>query len=85
MAWMFMFGFLLFGTSSPPLFVFPVIAHSSIFGDTTGCLKKSVILAMMKASIGGPAGAIWCTVGTQKTYPIVPRHALGTYFMLFQS
>ena len=32
----------------------------------TGCLKKSVILEMMKASIAGPAGAIACTVGTQK-------------------
>ena len=47
--------------------------------------KKMVILAMMKASIVGPAGSIGCTVGTQKTCPIVPRHALGTYITFFCS
>ena len=47
--------------------------------------KKSVILEMMKASIVGPTGAIWCTVGTQKTCPIGPRHALRIYFTFFVS
>ena len=38
-----------------------------LMANYTGCLKKSGILSMMKASIVGPAGAIGCTVGTQKT------------------
>ena len=38
---------------------------------------------MMLASIVGPVGAIGCTVGTQKTFPVVPRHTLGSYFTFF--
>ena len=34
---------------------------------------------MMLASVLGPVEAIGWTVGTQKTFPIVPRHTLGSY------
>ena len=34
---------------------------------------------MMLTSVVGPVEAIGCTVGTQKTFPIVPRHTLWSY------
>ena len=35
---------------------------------------------MMLASIVGPIGAIGCTEGTQKTFPLEARYTLGSYF-----
>ena len=40
------------------------------------------IYVMMLAYIVGPVGAKGCTVGTQRTFPVVPRHTLGCYFRL---
>ena len=37
---------------------------------------KRGIWAMMLASVVGPVEAIGCTVGTQKTFSIEPRHTM---------
>ena len=46
----------------------------------TGCLKKRGIWAIMWASIVGPVWVKGYTVGTQKTFPVVPIHTLRSYF-----
>ena len=41
--------------------------------------KKRGICVLMLSSMVGPVKAIGCTVGTQTTLPVVPRHTLGSY------
>ena len=36
-------------------------------------------MLLILASIVGPVKAVGCTVGTQKTFPVVPRHGLVSY------
>ena len=40
---------------------------------------------MILASIVGPVGAVGCTVGTHKTFPVVPKHTLVSKFSVTRS